>query len=68
MIVCESLEYVESVAAEMGRSCVHLDLLSMINSFMTVTQANQLLALEAGIYAAMLAYVWVVRGSNKIDG
>ncbi|RZG42855.1 hypothetical protein [Acinetobacter wuhouensis] len=68
MIICESLEYVESVAQEMGRSCVHLDLFTMLNSFMTVTQANQILALEAVIYAVMISYVWVVKGSQKIDG
>ena len=67
MIICESIEFVESVGSEMGRSCIHLDLLTMINSFMTVSQANQLLALEAGIYAIMICYVWVVTGSRKID-
>lgn len=66
MIVCESIEYVESLSAEVGRSCIHLDLLSLINTFMTVSQANQLLGLEAVIYAAMISYAWIVSGSKKI--
>ena len=67
MIVCESLEYVDAVAAEVGRSCIHLDLLTLINNFITIDQANVLLGAQAGIYATMLIYVWVYRGASKID-
>lgn len=68
MIVCESIEYLDALAADVGRSCIQLDLFSLLNTFVTVTQANQILALEAGIYAIMISYVWIVKGSKKIDG
>lgn len=65
MIVCESIEYLDALAADVGRSCIQLDLFSLLNTFVTVTQANQILALEAGIYAIMISYVWIVKGSKK---
>jgi hypothetical protein len=69
MIICESIEFVESLQMEMGRSCVHVDLLQLLNeSFgMTILQANQLLSLQAGIYALVLAYMWIVKGVSKVD-
>lgn len=69
MIVCESIEYVEALQMDMGRSCVHLDLVQLINESVgiTITQANELLALQAAIYALILAYMWMVKGVSKVD-
>ncbi|RKG29111.1 hypothetical protein [Acinetobacter tianfuensis] len=69
MIICESIEYVESLQMDMGRSCVHVDLLQLINESVgiTMSQANDLLALQASIYTLILAYMWLVKGVSKVD-
>lgn len=69
MIICESKQYIEELVAEVGVSCVQLNLLQVIEeSFgITITQASQLLGLQAAIYALILGYMWMVRGTKSIN-
>lgn len=69
MIICESKEYIDSIAQEVGVSCIDLNLLQIINESVgiTISQANDLLSLQAGIYALILSYMWVVVGVRKVD-
>lgn len=69
MVICESIEYVDALQMDMGRSCVHLDLLQLINESVgiTILQANELLSLQAAIYALILGYMWIVKGISKVD-
>lgn len=69
MIICESKQYIEELAMEVGISCIQLNLLQIIDESLgiTVTQAGQVLALQSAIYALVLGYMWLVKGTKTIN-
>jgi len=69
MIICESKQYIEELAMEVGISCIQLNLLQIIDESLgiTVTQAGQVLALQSAIYALILGYMWLVKGTKTIN-
>lgn len=66
MIICESLEYVELLASDVGRSCVNISIASLIDQYFTMGSVFEFLKAQWGIYTVILAYRWSRYGLLKV--
>lgn len=58
MIICDSKQYLEELSVEVGVSCVDFDLITFLESLMTIDQVMQLITAQWVVYGVILAFAW----------
>lgn len=66
MIICESMEYVELLASDVGRSCVQISIFSLLDQYFTMGAVIDFLKAQWGVYTVILAYRWSRYGLLKV--
>jgi hypothetical protein len=65
MIICESIQYVEAVAADVGLSCVRISIFSLLDQYFTMRSVIEFITLQWGIYTVILVFAWSKYGLLK---
>lgn len=58
MIICDSKQYLEELAVEVGVSCVDFDLITFLESLMTIDQVIQFVQYQWIVYGVILSFAW----------
>lgn len=59
MIVCESIQYVNEIAMEVGMACSRIDILAQLDQTVTPQAMGELLLAQWSVYTVILTYAWV---------
>lgn len=65
MIICESTQYVQELAAEVGVSCVQFDLITALDHLVTMQHVYSFLIAQWACYSVLLTFAWSKHAINK---
>lgn len=66
MIICESIQYVDAVSAEVGISCVRISIFSLLDQYLTMRSVYEFITLQWGVYTVILVFAWSKYGLLKV--
>lgn len=58
MITCESIQYVDEIAMEVGMTCSRIDIFAQLDQIVTAQAMGGLLLAQWSVYTVILMYAW----------
>jgi hypothetical protein len=65
MIICESIQFVEELQADVGISCAHFDLIQQLDHLITMSSVFEFIQIQLGIYTVILIFSWSKHGLKR---
>lgn len=65
MIICDSIQYVQEISAEVGVSCVDIDLITALDHLVTMQHVYSFLTAQWACYSVLLAFAWSKHAIKK---